>query len=109
MSRRPAIRIAIRPAIAIAIRPAIATAIRIAIRPAIPTAIRLPGRPAIRPAVRTIGLAFLASLVTAATATGIAAGASQPRASLTDIENDVMCVACRESLAVTQSDRKSVV
>ena len=29
--------------------------------------------------------------------------AAQPRASLTDIENDVMCVACHESLAVAQS------
>lgn len=29
--------------------------------------------------------------------------AAAPRASLTDIENDVMCVACRESLAVAES------
>jgi cytochrome c-type biogenesis protein CcmH len=29
--------------------------------------------------------------------------ASTPQASLTDIENDVMCVACREPLAVAQS------
>lgn len=29
--------------------------------------------------------------------------ASTPRASLTDIENDVMCVSCREPLAVAQS------
>jgi cytochrome c-type biogenesis protein CcmH len=31
------------------------------------------------------------------------AGAAQPRASLTDIENDVMCVACHEPLAVAES------
>ena len=31
------------------------------------------------------------------------AGATVPRASLTDIENDVMCVACHEPLAVSQS------
>jgi cytochrome c-type biogenesis protein CcmH len=32
-----------------------------------------------------------------------AASAAAPRASLTDIENDVMCVSCREPLAVAQS------
>jgi cytochrome c-type biogenesis protein CcmH len=32
-----------------------------------------------------------------------AASAAKARASLTDIENDVMCVACHESLAVAQS------
>jgi cytochrome c-type biogenesis protein CcmH len=32
-----------------------------------------------------------------------AVGAVQPRASLTDIENDVMCVACHEPLAVAES------
>ncbi len=32
-----------------------------------------------------------------------AALAARGRASLTDIENDVMCVACHESLAVAQS------
>jgi cytochrome c-type biogenesis protein CcmH len=31
------------------------------------------------------------------------ASAAEARASLTDIENDVMCVACHESLAVAQS------
>jgi cytochrome c-type biogenesis protein CcmH len=31
------------------------------------------------------------------------ADAVQPRASLTDIENDVMCVSCREPLAVAES------
>jgi cytochrome c-type biogenesis protein CcmH/NrfF len=33
----------------------------------------------------------------------IAAASPAPRASLTDIENDVMCVACRTSLAVSES------
>jgi cytochrome c-type biogenesis protein CcmH len=32
-----------------------------------------------------------------------AAATTAPRASLTDIENDVMCVSCREPLAVAQS------
>ncbi len=32
-----------------------------------------------------------------------AAVAATPRASMTDIENDVMCVACRTSLAVSES------
>ena len=32
-----------------------------------------------------------------------ALAATKPRASLTDIENDVMCPSCRESLAVAQS------
>jgi cytochrome c-type biogenesis protein CcmH len=34
---------------------------------------------------------------------GPATAAPRARASLTDIENDVMCVSCRESLAVAQS------
>ncbi len=42
----------------------------------------------------------LAALSSGATALGAAV---VPRASLTNIENDVMCVACRESLAVAQS------
>lgn len=42
-----------------------------------------------------IGLGALAPTRTAAT--------QRPRASLTDIENEVMCVSCRESLAVAQS------
>jgi cytochrome c-type biogenesis protein CcmH len=33
----------------------------------------------------------------------VPASAEAPRASLTDIENDVMCVACHEPLAVSQS------
>jgi cytochrome c-type biogenesis protein CcmH len=45
-------------------------------------------------------------LATATLALGVlppAAGATAPRASLTDIENDVMCISCREPLAVAQS------
>jgi cytochrome c-type biogenesis protein CcmH/NrfF len=45
-------------------------------------------------------LAILAML--ALVAPPVAAGAT-PRASLTDIENDVMCVVCNEPLAVSQS------
>jgi cytochrome c-type biogenesis protein CcmH len=48
--------------------------------------------------------ATLAAIVAGAfLASAGAASATAPRASLTDIENDVMCVACRESLAVAQS------
>ncbi|MFZ0043883.1 MAG: cytochrome c-type biogenesis protein CcmH [Solirubrobacteraceae bacterium] len=36
-------------------------------------------------------------------ATPVAAAAVKPRASITQIYNDVMCVACHESLAVAQS------
>lgn len=51
--------------------------------------------PAIRSAAITaiVGLALLPA----------AAGAAVARASLTDIEYDVMCVSCREPLAVAQS------
>jgi cytochrome c-type biogenesis protein CcmH len=41
--------------------------------------------------------------IAAAIATAGASAASPARASLTDIENDVMCVACKEPLAVAQS------
>jgi cytochrome c-type biogenesis protein CcmH len=51
--------------------------------------------------MRPVVAAALA-LVLAALIPGTAL-AVQPRASLTDIENDVMCVACHESLAVAQS------
>ena len=44
----------------------------------------------------------VAAAVTLAPATAMAADTT-PRASLTDIENDVMCVSCREPLAVAQS------
>jgi cytochrome c-type biogenesis protein CcmH len=46
---------------------------------------------------------LIAVLVLAATAAPANALAAIPRASLTDIENDVMCVSCREPLAVAQS------
>ena len=50
----------------------------------------------------------LKALVTAAVAIALtiapgSALAASPRASLTDIENDVMCVSCHEPLAVAQS------
>ena len=47
-----------------------------------------------------IVIALAAALVLPAAS---AAGAVQPRASLTDIENDVMCVVCNTPLAVSQS------
>ena len=54
----------------------------------------------IRPrlALALVALAALGTLVPAS-----AAATEPPRASLTDIENDVMCVSCREPLAVAQS------
>ncbi len=53
--------------------------------------------------MRTLGL--LAGLVVALSAAiaPASAVAVTPRASLTDIENDVMCTACHEPLAVSQS------
>ena len=39
----------------------------------------------------------------ALTAPALAASSAHPRASLTDIENDVMCTLCHESLAVANS------
>jgi cytochrome c-type biogenesis protein CcmH len=55
----------------------------------------------IRPTLR---ISLLVVLATAALVPPASAAATpQPRASLTDIENDVMCVECRESLAVAQS------
>jgi len=58
---------------------------------------------AVRPPLRR-ALAGLIALATglAMMAPGVAS-AAVARASLTDIENDVMCVACHESLAVAQS------
>jgi cytochrome c-type biogenesis protein CcmH len=48
--------------------------------------------------------ALLVAVLAAATLTpATATAAITPRASLTDIENDVMCVSCREPLAVAQS------
>ncbi|HZU40451.1 MAG TPA: cytochrome c-type biogenesis protein CcmH [Solirubrobacteraceae bacterium] len=51
------------------------------------------------------GLALTAALLLlgAALVPAGALGSARPRASLTDIENDVMCVSCRESLAVAES------
>jgi cytochrome c-type biogenesis protein CcmH len=49
-----------------------------------------------------VGLALAVILAIAAVASP-AFAAVQPRASLTDIENDVMCVSCKEPLAVAQS------
>jgi cytochrome c-type biogenesis protein CcmH len=55
-----------------------------------------------RSVLRLVAVAFLASwALTPATATANAT--AKPRASLTDIENDVMCTLCHESLAVAQS------
>lgn len=47
-------------------------------------------------------IAVLAATIALALAPG-AWGATKPRASLTDIENDVMCTICHEPLAVAQS------
>ena len=52
----------------------------------------------------TLRISLLVVLATAALVPPASiAATTQPRASLTDIENDVMCVECRESLAVAQS------
>ncbi len=52
----------------------------------------------------TLRVSLLVVLATAALVPPASTAATtQPRASLTDIENDVMCVECRESLAVAQS------
>jgi cytochrome c-type biogenesis protein CcmH len=47
-------------------------------------------------------VAIAATAATLAPATALATDTT-PKASLTDIENDVMCVSCREPLAVAQS------
>ena len=47
-----------------------------------------------------LAIAILATLAAPVVA---AVAATAPQASLTDIENDVMCVSCREPLAVAQS------
>lgn len=58
-----------------------------------------------RTGLRTGAIAFLIALVAApfALAPATATAAVAPRASLTDIESDVMCTACREPLEVAQS------
>jgi cytochrome c-type biogenesis protein CcmH len=50
-----------------------------------------------------LAAAALAAALSAVTLTAGAAANPTPKASLTDIENDVMCVSCREPLAVAQS------
>jgi cytochrome c-type biogenesis protein CcmH len=47
--------------------------------------------------------AAIATIATTLVVSATALAAPAPRASLTDVENDVMCVACREPLAVSQS------
>ncbi len=62
-----------------------------------------------RTRLRTGAVALLIALITAplalatAPSTAAAAAAAAPRASLTDIESDVMCTSCREPLEVAQS------
>jgi cytochrome c-type biogenesis protein CcmH/NrfF len=52
----------------------------------------------------TVGTALLLLTATAALAAGPATATSAtPRASFTEIESDVMCIACHEPLAVAQS------
>jgi cytochrome c-type biogenesis protein CcmH len=46
---------------------------------------------------------LLPGVVLAVLAASATAQAAPPRASLTDIENDVMCVSCKEPLAVAES------
>jgi cytochrome c-type biogenesis protein CcmH len=45
----------------------------------------------------------LSCVATLGPAAGVAAATVAPRASLTDIESDVMCVSCKEPLAVAES------
>jgi cytochrome c-type biogenesis protein CcmH len=52
---------------------------------------------------RLLTLITVAAVVSPAPAAYAMAATPAPRASLTDIENDVMCVSCREPLAVAQS------
>jgi cytochrome c-type biogenesis protein CcmH len=54
----------------------------------------------VRRAAASLGAILTLAVTLASAATAFAA---TPRASLTDIENDVMCVACHEPLAVAQS------
>jgi cytochrome c-type biogenesis protein CcmH len=53
--------------------------------------------------LRLVRLLALACLAFACVPLSAAGAAVTPRASLTDIENDVMCVSCKEPLAVAQS------
>ena len=58
-----------------------------------------------RPGLRTETIALVVALVTGlfSLAPAAATASATPRASLTEIESDVMCTACREPLAVAQS------
>lgn len=51
----------------------------------------------------TRALATAAVILVCLSPATAAASAAPPRASLTDIENDVMCVSCKEPLAVAES------
>ncbi|MBV9000293.1 MAG: cytochrome c-type biogenesis protein CcmH [Solirubrobacterales bacterium] len=53
--------------------------------------------------IRTALALSLALLLACSAAPLALAATAHPRASLTDIENDVMCTSCREPLAVAQS------
>jgi cytochrome c-type biogenesis protein CcmH len=52
---------------------------------------------------KSLCVALLVVLAGVALAPAALAACEQPRASLTDIESDVMCTSCREPLAVAQS------
>ena len=52
---------------------------------------------------KSLCLALLVVLASGTLAPAALATCQQPRASLTDVENDVMCPSCREPLAVAQS------
>jgi cytochrome c-type biogenesis protein CcmH len=58
----------------------------------------------IRASLRAAAVALLVAFTTGAlTPAGASAAAVTPRASLTEIESEVMCTACREPLEVAQS------
>jgi cytochrome c-type biogenesis protein CcmH/NrfF len=54
-------------------------------------------------ALRLIAAVAALALATAVPTAEAGTGAATPKASITDIENDVMCVACRTPLAVAES------
>jgi cytochrome c-type biogenesis protein CcmH len=56
-----------------------------------------------RAGLRAGALALLIAFMTGALAPAAASAAVTPRASLTEIESEVMCTACREPLEVAQS------
>ena len=62
------------------------------------------GRTRSKATITAIALALIAAIATPTTfMTATATAAPQPRATLTDIEQDVMCVSCHEPLALAQS------